>query len=207
MSEPLSTWLKDILPHVPGVVRSVAKRELILAAREFYRQSGAWREVVQYVDVVDGQLGYSVAPSDDRAEVAFIYSVEWDGRVLPPKSEMPVQRMEAGQPRCWYPTGPATFGLWPMPDMYEEDALTVRVIQTIRADATSLPPIAKVRHYDGILDGVLGRLMSHPAKPYTNPTVGTYHLNRFRNAIAMAAAEVKTGVPSGQNWTFPSYGK
>ena len=39
----LNIWMQDITPWFPGCHRTVMKRQLILAVREFFEQSWAWR--------------------------------------------------------------------------------------------------------------------------------------------------------------------
>jgi len=206
MSASISIWLKDILPRTPGVVRSVAKRELINTAREFYRQSTAWREVCESVFFADGDYQYTVVPQNAESEVIQVVSVEVNGIPLDGKVERPVGDRGAGTPRYWYPTGLDTIEIWPTPEQYD-DEVRVRAILIPTDAAVTLPDMAYGKHYEGILDGVLGRLYGHPAKPYSNPSIATYHLNRFRNAIGEASAEQKQGGFAGQNWQYPRFGK
>lgn len=62
-------------------------------------------------------------------------------------------------------------------------------------------------YFENWLDGVLARLMSMPAKPWSNPTLAQYHGRRFRNAISFRKQEARRGfvydVPA---WQFPSGG-
>jgi hypothetical protein len=206
MTASISIWLKDILPRTPGVVRSVAARELILAAREFYRDSTYWRAVVESTYWDAGDYAFTVPSPDTGAEVLQVLSVEVNGQDLTSKVERPQGDRGTGTPTLWFPTGPDTIEVWPTPDMYE-DAMRVRVILIPVVGATTLPDVALKKHYDALLDGVLGRLYAHPAKAYSNTDLGTYHLNRFRAAIATAAGEVKQGGFAGQNWRYPSFGK
>lgn len=206
MTASISIWLKDVLPRTPGVVRAVARREFNLAAREFYRDSGAWRDVVESVYWDDGTYQFTVPTPYAYGEVNQIVEVEVNGQPLTPKSERPRGDRGDGTPTLWFPTGPDTMEVWPTPEMYE-DTLRVRVALIPTVDATEFPNISLAKHYEGLLDGVLGRLYAHPAKPYSNPSLGEYHLRRFRNAIGVAAAEFKQGGFAGQNWTYPRYGK
>lgn len=206
MTVSISVWLKDILPRTPGIVRQVAKRELINAAREFYRQSAAWREVCESVYLDDGDYQYTVVPQSSDSEVIQVTSVEVNGALLTPKTERPVGDRGDGTPLYWYPTGLDTIEIWPTPEQYDDD-VRVRAILIPTEAATTLPDVAYGKHYEGILDGVLGRLYGHPAKPYSNPAFAEYHLRRFRNAIGEAAGEQKQGGFAGQNWQFPRFGK
>lgn len=206
MSASIAIWLKDILPRTPGIVRQVAKREFLNTAREFYRQSGAWREVCESVFFADNDYQYTVVPQNSESEVIQVTSVEVNGIPLIAKTERPLGDRGDGTPTTWYPTGLDTIEIWPTPEQYD-DEVRVRAILIPTDTATTLPDVAYAKHYEALLDGTLGRLYGHPAKPYSNPALATYHLNRFRNAIGEAAAEQKGGGFAGQNWQFPRFGK
>ena len=45
------------------------------------------------------------------------------------------------------------------------------------------------KHSETMLSGLLGRMMSQPAKPYTNMQLSVYHMRRFRDGIALAKVE------------------
>lgn len=203
MTTSISVWLKDILPRTPGVVRAVAKRELLLAAREFYRVSTAWREVLDNYEFISDVYGYTVTTSNTDAEVFRIMAVEVDGLPLTGRTERPAGTRRTGGPTDWYATGTDTFDIWPTPEQYVDDVV-VRVALIPTESATTLP---FAEHYEPILDGVLGRLYSHPAKAYTNPELATYHMRRFRDGIAWARGEQTQGGKAGQNWYFPPFAK
>jgi hypothetical protein len=206
MTVSISVWLKDILPRTPSIVRAVARRELILTAREFYKESTAWRGVVESVFWSDNTYGHTVASPDVNAEILQVLAVEVNGVELTAKVQRPVGERGDGTPTLWYPTGPDTIEIWPTPEQYDDDVL-VRVALIPTVTATTLPDVAMRSHYEALLDGVLGRLYAHPAKPYSNQQLGAYHLNRFRNAIAAAKGETIQGGFAGQNWQYPTFGK
>lgn len=56
----------------------------------------------------------------------------------------------------------------------------------------------------GLLDGLLGKMMIQPAKSYSNKETGTYHLKRFRDAIARArVSKLRANTNGSQAWRFP----
>jgi hypothetical protein len=56
----------------------------------------------------------------------------------------------------------------------------------------------------GILDGLLGKMMTHPQKTYTNDKQGAYHLKRFRDAIARArVSKLRANTVGSAAWRFP----
>jgi hypothetical protein len=59
-------------------------------------------------------------------------------------------------------------------------------------------------HHAGLLDGLLGRMMTQPEKSYTDKTQGAYHLKRFRDAIGRGrAATLQANTRGGTAWRFP----
>lgn len=56
----------------------------------------------------------------------------------------------------------------------------------------------------GLLDGLLGQMMSQPNKSYGNPAGSTYHLKRFRDAIARArVSKLHANTIGATAWRFP----
>lgn len=205
----LDTWLKDILPRTPGIVRKVAKRELVLACREFFERSAAWRVVVGPKNLIANKKTYYTSPYDAYSDVVRVFSVELSGSPLNVLLRRPAGvEPEATLPHSYYlNTTPAQVRVWPMPTTSKTNALTFYLALTPKVTVTKLPSIAQTHFYDAILDGVLGRIYAHPAKPYSNPTLGQYHLRRFSVAIGHYAAEAKKGFGEATSWTFPRFGK
>lgn len=137
-----------------------------------------------------------------------ILELEYKGKPLRKLAGRPPGDASTGTPVSWF-LGPAPnqVTLWPTPDQTEADVLTARVVLNILPTATDLPDFAYIHHYDALLDGVLGKLYSHPAKPYSNATLAQYHLRRFQNGIGVATGQAKQGYVKGQNWTYPTYDK
>lgn len=205
----LDTWLRDILPRTPGIVRKVAKRELVLACREFFEKSCAWRTVVGPKNMVANKKNYYTGPYDAYTDVVRVFSVELQGQPLSVMLRRPSGvEPEATVPHSYYiGETPDHVRVWPMPNSSLTNALTFYLALTPKVTVTRLPRIAQTHFYDAILDGVLGRVYAHPAKPYSNATLGQYHLNRFRAAIGNYAGEARKGFGEATSWGFPRFGK
>lgn len=204
----LDTWLRDLLPLTPGCVPKVRKRALILACREFFEQSAAWRVTIGPRTLKANKRRYYMSPYDAYADIVHVFGVEIDGVPLRPATRRPAGvEPDATQPLRYYLEAPDQVALWPRSATTIEDALTFYVALTPKQSVTHLPRIAATHFYDALFDGAAGRLLSQPAKPYTNPTAATYHLNRFRAAIGKYAGRAKQGFTGAQAWTFPRFGK
>ena len=63
------------------------------------------------------------------------------------------------------------------------------------------------RYFQDWLDGTLGKMMSHPTKPYSNPQLSLFHMKKFQKAKAFAAQEARRGfVYNRPVWSFPRFG-
>lgn len=204
----LDTWLRDLLARTPGVVRQVAKRETLLAIREFYEQSYAWRVVIGPKTVVANKARYTLSPYDAYANVVAVLSAEFNEVGMTALPRRPAGREPDGTaPWAYFTESPDILRLWPTPTVEYAEALTIYVALTPKITVTHVPRIAATRHYDAILDGALGRIMSQPAKPYSNQVLGQYHLNRFRAAIGKYKAAAIQGNNGAPAWSFPRFGK
>lgn len=204
----LDTWLRDMLPRTPGCTPLVRKRELILACREFFEQSQAWRVTLGPRTLKATKKRYYMSPYDAYANVVRVFEVHLNGvplRVAPrrPSGVEP----DADYPLLWYVEEPDAVRLWPASVNDVPDALTFYVALMPKQTVTHLPRIAATHFYDAILDGALGRLYMHPAKPYSNPAMAQYHLNRFRAAIGKYAGAAKQNFSGAPSWSFPRFGK
>jgi hypothetical protein len=54
-----------------------------------------------------------------------------------------------------------------------------------------------------IADGLIGRMMAHGGKVWSNPQMSVYHLRRFRNGIAQAKVAADRKNTRRQAWRFP----
>lgn len=200
-----ATWLKDILPQTPGLVRTVAQREFMLACREFFEKSAAWRTVIEPFDMVANDADYTLSPIDASTEITKVLGVALRGVELRKFFRRPHGEYKTGDPYGYYITEPDTVHLWPKPLATVEDGLTAYVALIPVLSTSTLPDVAEKLYYEALRDGVLGRLFSHPAKPYSDSTRAQYHLSRFRAAIGTYAGREKAG--NGASWTFPTFGK
>lgn len=203
----IDTWLKDLLPRTPGLVRKIAQRELLLAIREFYNRSAAWRVVIGPKNVVANKSRYNLSPYDAYANISRVFWVATGTSQLAPLSSRPAGTTLTGTPYAFYNDSPDSIVLWPTPILAVPSSLTISVALVPKISVNHLPRIAATDHYDAILDGALGRILMHPAKPYSNLVLAKYHLSRFRAAIAGFKGEAIQGHNGAQTWAFPSFGK
>lgn len=208
----LDTWLKDSLPNLPGIVRSVAARQLVLAAREFFERTLAWQATIDNINAKAGDKQYWLSPYDEFSDVISVMAVVFrtdgadpkSGRYLSPLPTRPPAGYTTGIPLGYYAgAGPDAIYLYPTLDSDIDDALDILVALTPKQSVEHLPRIAALKFYDAIMDGFLARVYLHPSKPYSNLAAAAEHRRRFISQIGRYRGEVKGGYVHAQNWRFP----
>ena len=211
----LDTWLKDSLPNLPGALRSVAARELVLAGREFFERSYAWTDMIENQNAVAGRKQYWTSPFDQYSNVIAVLWVAFRGIDLARFPRRPSRRTndsgvpndEADLPTGYYAdVAPDAIELWP--DIAEgtqnlEGVLTFHVALTPKTTVEHLPRIAEIKFYDAILDGFLARMYMHPNKPYSSPQLAAAKRQNFNHWIGRYMGQAKGGYITAQNWSFP----
>lgn len=210
MAQLLDVWMKDASNYLPGAVQPVVQRELILAAREFFERSYAWRSQSALQTMTLGDTEYDVDSFFTDETVVSIIAVAYGRQVtsrpfLPPlPSKHPNARTSSDPSNFYISDLPNKVRLWPEPDETVADSLIFYVALMPKQDATDLPDIAADRYYDAILDGLLARMMEMPGKSYTDKQMATSRRMKFLAAISRYRAYGKQGFAQAQVWSYPS---
>lgn len=209
----LNEFLKDQLAELPGVIRSVALKELRLTIQEFFEKSYAWTADVTAVAVSTGETGHQIDDGDANTAVIGILDVAMGNategfRSLRSLPERPVNEDESSSPDYWFVTSnPDEIKLYPYLDTATSDTLTVKVALMPAADidpaSNTLPRQIFMKYYNAIEYGLLARLYEHPNKPYSAPLLSTKKRHEFVKAIGFYAAQRKNGYNGSPRWNYP----
>lgn len=205
----LDRWLKDALPLLPGIIRGVAARELVLASREFFERSYAWQTLIEAQNARAGRKQYWLSPLDQYTNVVGVLGVCFNGTWLSPSVHRPIVAVGSSTtsdtPNTYYvPEAPDMVELYPDLTADVDSALTFHVALTPKVSVEHLPRVAEIKYYDAIMDGFLSRVFMHPNKPYSSGQLGMQRRRSFNHWIARYAAQAKQGNVGAQNWMFPS---
>lgn len=191
LSLELTRLLNKVQMRLPGALDSAVKIELFDVLDEFFKGSNIWTEDID-VDVDDTTDTYDVVPTDDGQINRLIGIVNSDS--VPVYGDMAI---------------PGTLILRNTPS--QEETFTVKVALTVvdpvRTDGWAMfPDWIMLKYGADFAEGVLGKMMSQPNKPYTNERLAIYHLRRWQGAIATARSEARrANVFRGQSWRFPAF--
>lgn len=186
--------LDNLRIRLPGAIDSIIKVEIFNTLDELCRDARIWREdidlEIETADVTAETTEYQVDPSD--GVIVGLMQVLTS-------EEVPIgaSMSEPGILVLDNPPGQA--------DTYTV-TVALSVTDPVRS-ADAYPHIADwilEKHYQCVLDGVMSRMMSQVAKPYSNERLAIYHGRKFRNAVAGARIEaLHSNKYRGQNWQFP----
>lgn len=193
MSTDTDRLLNNARSRVPGATDQVLKQELFNVMNDFFQVSNIWQEDISFaVNTTDKT--YTVAPAEAYAVIVrALYVLNSGGRPVGPYQMLT----------------PGTIVF--KNTQSQADTYTVTVALTVDdpldgSGFPQFPPWVLNKYSTGILDGLVGRVMSQPAKPYTNIQLASVHLRNFRNCMSDAKAEaLHKNVNNGQTWRFPKF--
>jgi hypothetical protein len=185
--------MQNLLAKLPGASLPLLQSELFNTIDDACRNGWIWRETIS-VTLVDGEDTYVLAPAG--TEVLYVQSVTHEtfdltGAVV----EFGVLTLKTA-PTQAYPDDP----------VYAVAMLTPAHNVSTSDIENWLPSDMWSEHYQMFMDGVEGRMMAQPAKPYTNPQLAAFHTRSYNGALARARHKVRTGgAPGAQVWRFPAW--
>ncbi|WP_374309876.1 hypothetical protein [Methylocella sp.] len=190
--------------RLPGALDGMILRELFMTVREFFMRSDAWTHIISFC-ACPRQHKYKISPAAEEGD-AFVNRLLWVEGLRPcsdktggglacaatmPQPGAPFATIEIRNP----PSAPEKW--------HAHVALTV-VDPTDHDGFPRVPDWLFDKHMGALLDGLLARMMTQPAKPYSNAAMAQYHGRRFENGVNLARTETRHGtLASGQRWSFP----
>lgn len=182
--------MKNLRVQLPGAVDDAIRVELYNALNQFFQDSNIWREDIT-VDITSGVTNYELTPTGP-ATITRLMGVK-DANNIPVDAIIDAITRELALLST--PTSAATY--------------TASVALTVndpldREDYPVFPTWVLNLYMNDIINGVLGRMMAQPAKPYSNTQLAAFYTRNFQSAIAGARVEANRRFTYGaQQWRFP----
>ena len=182
--------------RLPGATVSTVQQELFMVADEFFKESNVWREDIEFSVPANDPQGtvYEVTPTGNVVidKLMWMRNTDGGGRIFGQMS-VPGEITLAS-----YPSSPARY--------IATVALTVSD-PTQRNGYVSFPDWVLAKYRGVFLNGLLGKMMSQPAKPYTNTQLSVYYIKLFNSGKSAARVDAqRANVYRAQAWNFPSFG-
>lgn len=183
--------------RLPGALDTMIQMELFQVLVEFFKSSNCWFEDIEFT-VQPTSNTYQQAPDD------YTY-------VVVPTAGTPVRVFGV-----WDSDGRLVAASMPTPpdivllrSPQSAETYLARLVLTVvdpptREGYPQFPDWVLKKYGDTILDGVMGRMMSQIAKPYTNTALAGLYMRRFLAGTTQARIETsRQNTRAGQTWTFP----
>lgn len=195
MSASLDRFMNNVRMRLPGALDDAIKYEVFNTLDEFCKETNAWQEKIT-LSVTATDLEYEIEPEDNRATIVKLLYVTKDGQ----------PSVAAALPN------PELLAFQDLPSVTSEYiavvALTVIDPVSVNDALPDRPDWFFTLYSQELLDGVLSKMMSQPAKPYSSPTSAVYHGRRFRNALSKVRVAVEHQHTQGtQRWRFPAFAR
>jgi hypothetical protein len=187
----LSRLMNNARVYLPGALDNALKLELFNVLDEFFQGSNSWQDTAT-IQTTLNKTSYTFDVGEPAAIVRLISLVDPNGSSVP--STMSI-------------AGTLVLNASPVAAQQLVATLSLTVVDPVDQDNYPRFPGWLLNKYGSdILDGLLGRMMGQPAKPYSSERLSVYHLRRFRDGIAKAKSEARhQNLFSGQRWTFPKF--
>lgn len=189
-SSDISRLISNLRMHLPGAVDGVIKLEIYNTMNEFFQDSNVWRESIE-IPVYAGVTNYDLTSTGPSTIVRLMSVIDEHERPINAYIDLETQELVVSVA----PTSPTTY--------------TAQVSLTINEplDKEGFPyfPAWVLNLYmNEMVSGVLSRMMSQPAKPYSNTQLAAFHGAQFRSAVAKARSEANRRYTYHmQMWRFP----
>ena len=192
MSYATERLIKNARIQLPGSLDNVILLELYNVLDQFFKDSRIWTEESQFSAMASDPAGtiYYIEPESVSSIVALVSVVDPGG--FPQRAAMSLP-------------GEVTLDTPPSQEGTFVATVVLTIVDPVQRDGyPEFPDWVLTKYGTGILDGLLGRMMAQPAKPYTNVQLAALHLHAFRRTIAIAATEsLHRNVQNAQSWVYP----
>ena len=209
-----SAFLDDVIPDVGGVSVDVATHAIQNACIQFCEQTNFLQEIQDPLALVAGTSTFDLyAPAQMR--VMKVLEV-WSPRMysLTPRnaawlrSKYPNWGDWTGVPRYYNMPNETQIRLVPYPDASSTidptlDQITITVTYKPTRSSTAVDRRLYDEHLETIAAGAKYRLMSSPAKPYTNVDLASLHFKTFWAGVGKARRDVNAALSNAQQRVTP----
>lgn len=208
---------QKIAMEFPAAPDTLIASKLSDCIREFYTNSGAWREVIGPYNVSALQQVLHVNPVDQYSQFqyvlnAFIFPSTPGGNQEQPMRPSPrrlfgLSYQNPGPYPLWYwMETPDRMHLYPPPQNSLGKTLWVYGILLPLVNTPRLPPIATTHHLDALVWGTLWRMYMMPKKPWTDATLASQYRKEFkREMLRWRDVANRSYSNATAPWTFPSF--
>lgn len=206
--------VNKILTEMPAVPDTLVASKLDDVLRDFYTNSGAWREDIGPYNLVQGREDVFVNPVDQYSQAQYVLEA-WLFPSLPGSNQQVFLRPSprklfgltpAPAPSVYWMETPDHMHIYPAPPTSLGQILFLRCIMLPMTNTTRLPNIAITHHLDALMWGTLGRLCMMPKKPWSDDKAAEMYEKKYRREVLrwrdVANRSYSNATPP---WRYPGF--
>lgn len=198
----MQRFMNNAMARLPGATIGNIQQELFNTLDEFFKGSNCWTEDIEVnIPGMDpANTVYYLTP----ATPSTIDKLAWAFQ----KPDEPSIGRGPQVAAAMTTPGEVTLRLQPSSDITIVFTVVLTVQDPIQRDGyVTFPAWVLAKHREAILNGLLGRMYSLPAKPWTNAQLGVFYMRKFKGNTAAARVEwTRNNVYRTQAWAFPAGG-
>lgn len=201
--------LERAAASLPGVTTGLLQGELAALLRDFFKQSRAWREILEDLSTENEIL--DLGKENLSGKILGVIGPLWTkDRYIWPASWAPKVQRAPGMTPAYYHTLPSSFIRFrfspPLGD--ELTGLNAEVyLAPLHNGVQSIPDMLLELHEEALLAGLQGRMMLKPKKPYTDAQLGAENMREYRMGVNQARHMANKGrTTAPELWIFPGWG-
>lgn len=179
-------FFRWVMPYASTCPDPVAERHIIDAARDFCEATRCWREKDEFAVSGEEDEVLCVPPYASLHEIEY---ARFDGRPLDRVAYADALPCGAGLPSQITQVQPQSVMIAPRAC----GTLEISMFLVPAQDADVLPPFLYEQFGQKIAQGALGTLLMIPDQPFTNPSLGAYNANLFRQSKERAFSHNRRG--------------
>lgn len=199
----ITRLINNALTRLPGATLVPVQQELFNVMDEFFKATNIWKEDIDIPIPGQDPAGtvYLLASTQPAAidKLMWVFEKTTDPQTL--------RGTQIGA--AMSVPGELTLNLQPSSDTTYTATVSLTVLDPANRDGyVSFPEWVLTKYSDMLLDGVVGRMMTQPSKPFTNMQMSVYHLRKFNSGKAQARVEAtRNNTFRQQAWRFPGFAR
>ena len=187
--------------RLPGATDDAMQLEMFAMLDEFFKDTNAWMEDIDITVPGNDPAGtvYAVLPSSPSV----VDKLMWVFSVSDSPNSLRGWGVGAGMPV----PGELILATQPSSKVTYRVAVALSVQDPTQKDGyVSFPAWVLAKYRNGLLDGLLGRMMSQPNKPFSNTQLSVYHMRQFSKTKGMAKTDmIRANTFRMQAWAYPRF--
>ncbi len=197
----IARLMNEARSHLVGATDNTIQLALFGVMDDFFRGSNAWQEDID-VQVAGNDVAgtvYQLVPTGASLidKLMWVYVSPASAQELRGTAVSAAMSIPGELTLYTQPSSPAVY----------RATVALTVADPLTREGNVIFPEWVLQKYRAIiLDGLLGRMMAQPNKPFSNLQLSVYHSRKFNSGISTARVEVqRNNKYRAQAWRFPGY--